>query len=201
MCTRNGIIKKTVLSEYRQYRKNGLLALNLDEGDELIGVHLTDGVREISVVTQKGMSIRFSEKEVRPTGRTARGVKGITLRSGDQVVGVDVVKNDGELLVITENGFGKRTPLTQYRIQSRGGIGIKTLKGTGKNGDIVGMKVVYPEHEVMVITASGIIIRMAVSDISSMGRDTQGVTIMRLGEEDKVVALARVVGKAEEGGE
>lgn len=201
MCTRNGIIKKTVLSEYRQYRRNGLLALNLDEGDELIGVHLTDGAREISVVTQKGMSIRFSEKEVRPTGRTARGVKGITLRSGDQVVGVDVVKNDGELLVITEKGFGKRTPITQYRIQSRGGIGIKTLKGTEKNGDIVGMKVVYPEHEVMVITASGIIIRMAVSDISSMGRDTQGVTIMRLGEEDKVVALARVIGKAEEGGE
>jgi DNA gyrase subunit A len=175
--------------------------LSIDEGDELIGVHLTDGTREISLVTQKGMSIRFSEKEVRPMGRTARGVKGITLRSGDRVVGMDVVKNDGELLVITENGFGKRTPLTQYRIQSRGGKGIKTLKETKKNGDIVGMKIVYPEHELMVITASGIIIRVTVSDISSMGRDTQGVTIMRLGEEDKVVALAGVVGKEEESGE
>lgn len=201
MCTRNGITKKTVLSEYRNNRRNGLLALSIDEGDELIGVHLTDGTREISLVTQKGMSIRFSEKEVRPMGRTARGVKGITLRSGDRVVGMDVVKNDGELLVITENGFGKRTPLTQYRIQSRGGKGIKTLKETKKNGDIVGMKIVYPEHELMVITASGIIIRVTVSDISSMGRDTQGVTIMRLGEEDKVVALAGVVGKEEESGE
>lgn len=201
MCTRNGITKKTVLSEYRNNRKNGLLALSIDEGDELIGVHLTDGNREISLVTQKGVSIRFSEKEVRPMGRTARGVKGITLRSGDQVVGMDVVKNDGELLVITENGFGKRTPLTQYRIQSRGGKGIKTLKETERNGDIVGMKIVYPEHELMVITASGIIIRVTVSDISSMGRDTQGVTIMRLGEDDKVVALAGVVGKEEESGE
>ena len=201
MCTRNGIVKKTVLSEYKNNRKHGLLALNIDAGDELIGVHLTDGDKEITLVTKKGASIRFSEKQIRPTGRITRGVKGISLRSGDQVVGVDVVKSDGELLVLTEKGFGKRTPFPQYRVQSRGGKGIKTLKETKQKGDIVGMKVVYPEHELMVITASGIIIRVTVSDISSMGRDTQGVKIMRLGEDDKVVALAGVVGKAEDNGE
>src|SRR5690554_146323 len=201
MCTRNGIVKKTVLSEYKNNRKHGLLALNIDAGDELIGVHLTDGDKELTLVTKKGASIRFSEKQIRPTGRITRGVKGISLRSGDQVVGIDVVKSNGELLVLTEKGFGKRTPFSQYRVQSRGGKGIKTLKETKKKGDIVGMKVVYPEHELMVITASGIIIRVTVSDISSMGRDTQGVKIMRLGEDDKVVALAGVVGKAEDDGE
>ncbi len=201
MCTQNGVVKKTDLSQYSNNRKNGLIGINLDEGDELIAVRLTDGEREITIITERGQSIRFSEEEIRPQGRTTRGVKGITLRSGDQVVAMDVVKNDAELLVVTENGFGKRTPFDQYRVQSRGGIGIKTLKLTEKNGKIVGGRVVYPEHELMLINASGMIIRVTVKSIPSMGRDTQGVKIMRLDDEDRVVALARVVSRAEEDGE
>jgi DNA gyrase subunit A len=198
MCTQNGIVKKTTLSQYSNNRKNGLIGINLDDGDELIAVRLTDGDREITIITKSGQSIRFSEGEVRPQGRTTRGVKGITLRSEDQVVAMDVVKNDAELLVITENGFGKRTPFEQYRVQSRGGIGIKTLNLTEKNGQIVGGRVVYPEHELMLINASGMIIRVTVKDIPSMGRNTQGVKIMRLDDDDRVVAIARVVSRAEE---
>ena len=150
------------------------------------------------IVTKKGQSIRFSEEEVRAMGRTARGVKGITLRAEDLVVGMDIVKDDAELLIITENGFGKRTPFDQYRAQTRGGIGTKTLNRTSKTGEIVGGRVVYPEHELMLTNASGMIIRVTVSGISSMGRNTQGVKIMRLDDNDRIVALARVISKAEE---
>lgn len=198
MCTGNGITKKTVLSEYQTIRRGGIIGISLGEGDELIGVHLTNGEQEVILATKKGQSIRFSETEIRAMGRVARGVRGITLRSGDRVVGMDVVRKDADLLVITELGFGKRTPLSQYRVQTRGGIGLKTLKVTERNGEIVGVKVVYPEHELMVITASGIIIRVNVGEISSLGRDTQGVKIMRLGNDDRVVALAEVAGKEEE---
>ncbi len=201
MGTQKGLVKKTKLYEYRNGRKHGLLGISLLEDDELISVRLTDGKQELTMVTKNGQSIRFSETEIRPMGRVTRGVKGITLRPGDQVVGMDVVKDDAELLVVTSAGFGKRTPFTQYRRQSRGGIGIKTLRKTAKNGEIVGIKVVYPEHELMLITASGIIIRVAMEDISLQGRDTQGVKIMRVEEEERVVALARVVGKEEENGE
>ncbi len=162
---------------------------------------MTDGERELTLVTENGLSIRFSETEIRATGRVSQGVKGITLRPGDRVVGMDVVRDDAELLVITEFGFGKRTPLSQYRPQSRGGIGIKTLRQTGKNGKIIGVKVVHPHHELMLITANGVIIRVAVEDIPSHGRDTQGVKIMNVRDEERVVALARVVGKEEENGE
>lgn len=198
MCTERGLVKKSVLSEFQTNRRNGLIGISLQEGDELIGVRLTDGRQEITIVTKGGQSIRFSETEIRSMGRVAQGVIGIRLRQGDQVVGMDVVKNDAELLVITEKGFGKRTPLTQYRAQARGGKGIKTIKEIERNGEIVGVRVVYPEHELMVITATGIIIRINVNEISSMGRDTQGVRIMRLDDEDRVMALARVVGKEEE---
>ncbi len=198
MCTQNGIVKKTALSQYRNNRKKGLIGISLDQGDELIGVRLTDGAREVIIVTKKGQSIRFSEEEVRAMGRTARGVKGITLRAEDLVVGMDIVKDDAELLIITENGFGKRTPFDQYRAQTRGGIGTKTLNRTSKTGEIVGGRVVYPEHELMLTNASGMIIRVTVSGISSMGRNTQGVKIMRLDDNDRIVALARVISKAEE---
>lgn len=132
-------------------------------------------------------------------GRNARGVKGISLREGDRVVGMDVLRSDAELLVITEQGYGKRTPFDQYRVQSRGGIGIKTLNQTAKTGEVIGGGVVYPEHELMLINASGLIIRVTVSDITSMGRNTQGVKLMHLEENDRIVAVARVVGKNEEG--
>lgn len=201
MGTQKGLVKKTKLYEYRNGRKNGIQGISLLEDDELISVRLTDGKKDLTMVTRDGLSIRFAETEIRPMGRVTQGVKGITLRPGDQVVGMDVVKDDAELLVVTSFGFGKRTPFTQYRRQSRGGKGIKTLRQTEKNGEIVGIKVVYPEHELMLITASGVIIRVAVKEISSQGRDTQGVKIMRVEEEERVVALARVVGKEEENGE
>lgn len=201
MSTKRGLVKKTALSEYKSGRKNGIYGIALVGDDELISVHLTDGKKELTIVTRNGQSIRFTETEIRSTGRNSQGVKGITLRSGDCVVGMDVVKDDAELLVITALGIGKRTPFTQYRQQSRGGIGIKTLRQTEKNGEIIGVKVVYPEHELMLITASGVIIRVAVKDIPSHGRNTQGVKIMRVRDEERVVALARVVRKEEENGE
>lgn len=199
MCTRNGIVKKTALSEYANNRRSGLIGINLDEGDEVIGVRRTDGEREIIIFTGHGQSLRFSETEIRPMGRTTRGVKGINLRPGDQVVGMDVIRNDADLLVITENGYGKRTPFDQYRIQARGGIGIKTLNRTPKTGEVIGGGVVYPEHELMLINASGMVIRVTVSDISALGRNTQGVKLMHLGEDDRIVAVARVVSRQEEG--
>lgn len=198
VCTRNGIVKKTPLSQYANNRRSGLIGINLDEGDEVIGVRLTDGTREIIIFTRCGLSLRCSETEIRPMGRTARGVKGIQLRPGDQVVGMDVIRDDADLLVITEHGYGKRTPIAQYRIQTRGGIGIKTLNQTAKTGEIIGGGVVYPEHELMLINASGLVIRVTVSEISAMGRNTQGVKIMHLEGDDRIVAVARVVGRQEE---
>lgn len=198
MATRNGIVKKTVLSEYATNRKGGLIGISLDEGDELIEVRLTEGNQELIMVTQHGQSIRFSEDEVRPMGRTARGVKGISLSKDDVTVGVAPVREGADLLVITEFGYGKRTPLTEYRAQTRGGKGVKTLKIAKKNGQIVGIKTVFEENELMVINAEGIVIRVAIKSISQLGRDTQGVRVMRLSENDRVVALARVVSKDDE---
>lgn len=198
MVTRHGIVKKTMLSEYETNRKGGLSAISLDEGDEVIAVRLTDGDGEVVLVTEQGQAIRFSESEVRPMGRVTRGVKGITLRDSDTVVGMDPVREDADLLVITEHGFGKRTPLSEYRDQSRGGKGIKTIKVTEKNGPIVGIKVVQDDDELMIINAEGIVIRIAVRDVSRVGRDTQGVRVMRLGENDRIVAIARVVNKDED---
>ena len=198
MCTDNGIVKKTALSEYANNRRSGLIGINLDEGDELIEVRLTDGTREIIIFTRHGQALRCSETEIRPMGRTTRGVKGINLRTGDKVVGMDVIRDNAELLVITEHGYGKRTPFNQYRVQSRGGIGIKTLNRTEKTGEVIGGGVVYPEHELMLINASGLIIRVTVNGISSIGRNTQGVKIMHVEETDRVVAVARVVGRQDE---
>ena len=198
MCTRNGIVKKTALSEYDTNRKGGLNGITLDPGDELIAVKLTRGDQEVVLVTQKGLAIRFPEADVRPMGRVTRGVKGITLNSGDFVVGMDTVKEGADLLIVTENGYGKRTALDEYRIQSRGGKGIKTLRITPKNGNIVGLKVVYEENEIMCITTEGTVIRVLVSDISRLGRDTQGVRVMRITENDRIAALARVVNHVDE---
>ncbi|MGE5551965.1 MAG: DNA gyrase subunit A [Bacteroidota bacterium] len=196
--TARGVVKKTSLAEYDTNRKGGIIAITLDAGDELIGARLTDGQQEMVLVTQYGQAIRFPEDQVRSVGRASRGVKGIDLAPGDQVVGMEVAKSGAELLVITEHGFGKRTPLEEYRTQARGGKGIKTLKITKKNGSIAGTRVVTADNGLMVVTAEGIIIRTKVKDISSMGRDTQGVRIIRLDENDRVVALARVVGKEED---
>ncbi len=195
--TKNGIVKKTPLNEYDTSRKDGIIALTIDENDELIGVQLTQGNEEIVLGTRKGMSIRFSEGEVRSMGRTARGVKGITLNPGDQVVGMDTVRSDAQLLVVTENGYGKRTSIDEYRTQSRGGKGIMTIRASKRNGLVVGLLMVKDGEEIMLISSEGIIIRLTVQEISTIGRTTQGVRVMRLDDKDKLVAVAHAVKEEE----
>ena len=196
--TRQGTVKKTLLSEYANIRRGGIIALALDEGDELVGVRLTDGRRDVLLTTRQGMAIRFNEDEVRPMGRAARGVIGIRLAPGDEVVSMDVADEDAEVLVVSERGYGKRTPVSEYRRQGRGGMGIKTMNVTPKTGPVAGSRVVKPGNEVMLVSAAGIILRTPVEDISVQGRLTQGVVVMRLDEGDKVVAIAPVVGKDDE---
>jgi DNA gyrase subunit A len=202
MGTQNGYVKKTPLEEFSNARKGGLIALSLEENDELIGVRLTDGSYEVFLINSSGLSIRFPEGDVRPMGRGARGVRGIRLGKGNKVMALEVIgpeqEKEMELLVVTENGFGKRTPFHEYRTQSRAGKGIYTIRIIDKNGPVVGAKVVRPGEEVMIITARGIVIRQGVTEISQQGRHTQGVTLIRLDEGDRVVSLASVM--AEENG-
>ncbi|ABO48559.1 DNA gyrase subunit A [Desulforamulus reducens MI-1] len=193
MATKHGIVKKTALTEYNSSRRDGLIAINLDEKDKLVAVELTHGKEEIIMCTQEGIAIRFSEEDVRPMGRVTRGVKGITLSQNDHVVKMDVIKEGASLLTVTANGYGKRTPMDEYRIQARGGKGIINIKTTKRNGAVTGVLVVSEEDEVMMISAEGIIIRINVKDVSSMGRNTQGVTLMRTGENDHIVAIAKVI--------
>lgn len=197
MATRKGIVKKTELTEFDTARKGGLIAINLDEDDDLIDVKLTNGEQHIILGTRDGMAIHFAEKEVRVMGRTAHGVKGISLDAGDVVVGVDVVKPDNEVLTVSEEGYGKRTLVREYRTQSRGGKGVINLKVTEKTGKVVGLKLVRPGQELMLITSDGIVIRIEIDEISVISRNTQGVTLMRTSAEDKVVALATVEKKTD----
>lgn len=196
--TRRGVIKKTELGEYETSRNTGITAIGLADGDELISVKLTRGTTELLVVTQFGMSIRFPESDVRSMGRAAHGVRGINLNKGDEVVGMDIVEENAALLVISEKGFGKRTMLDEYRVQSRGGKGILTSKITGKTGNIVGMKVVKDNDEIMLINLSGIIIRMNVNEISVLGRSTQGVKLMKLPENESLVSIAKISAENDE---
>lgn len=189
--TKKGIIKKTTLESYENIRKGGLIAVNLRDDDELIGVRLTDGQQEIIMGTHKGMSVRFNEGDVRTMGRNATGVKGITLDDDDDVIDMDVIKPNAEVLIVTANGYGKRTPVDEYRIQSRGGKGIKTHNVTDRSGPVVGLKVVEPEEDLMIITTSGIIIRTEMKGISVMGRYTQGVKLIRLSENEQVGSVAK----------
>jgi DNA gyrase subunit A len=198
LATRGGIIKKTGLSEYDTVRKGGLIALTLDDGDELIGVKLTDGQEDIFLGTKKGMAIRFHEGDVRSMGRTARGVKGITLRKGDVVEGMGLARDNAELLVVTEDGHGKRTEFTEFRPQTRGGVGVKMINLTRLNSEVAGLRTVISGSEVMLITVEGIVIRMSVDDISVQSRSAQGVTVMRLDEGDKVGAVAYVIRRDDE---
>ena len=198
--TKQGISKRSPLSSFAHIRNNGLIALNLREEDELISVRLTDGDKEIIIGTKNGLLIRFHETDVRSMGRTATGVKGITLRQDDEVVDMEVLKEDSDILIVTHNGYGKRTPVVEYRLQHRGGKGIKTCNITEKNGSLVTMKVVNGEEDIMVITTGGVLIRMAVSDISTMGRNTQGVKLIRLDGDDaeEFVATVATVEREEE---
>jgi len=189
--TRSGIVKKTPLEDYVNIRRGGLIAINLREDDSLIEVKLTDGQQEVIMATAQGMSIRFSENDVRSMGRSATGVKGITLDEGDHVIGMDVIDKDLDTLIVTAKGYGKRTPLSDYRSQTRGGKGIKTLNVTEKNGPVVGLKVVRPDEDLMIITSSGTLIRTSIEGISIMGRYTQGVKLINIREDDTVATVCR----------
>jgi len=197
IATRNGMVKKTVLSEFDSPR-TGLIGITLGEGDEVVNACLTDGNQEVILVTRRGQAIRFREEETRPMGRIARGVHGVALEDGDLVVAMDVVRPDGDLLVTSELGFGKRTPLSEYRITGRGGKGIRTLNVAEKNGEIVGAVVVGEQDEVMIISSSGVMIRIAVADVPEQGRSTMGVRLMKLDEGQKVVTLALIAARDDE---
>jgi DNA gyrase subunit A len=196
--TKNGLVKKTVLSEFGNPRSNGIRAINIEKGDELIDVQVTDGKNDIVLATRHGMSIRFHEKDVRDMGRTATGVKGVELDKKDHVIDMVVVRRASTLLVVTEKGMGKRSELDEYRIQHRGGRGIITLKRGPKTGDIVALKEVLPDDELMMITKKGIMIRVPVEGIRITGRNTQGVKVMNLTPGDLVVDVARVVKEEED---
>ncbi len=194
MVTKQGLIKKTDLMEYQNIRRGGLTAVSLKENDELIDVKLTDGNSDIILISYKGMTIRFNEDDVRPTGRVSQGVKGINLDDDDFVVAMEVIKKDeeGYLLIVTENGFGKRVSLEEYKPQNRGGRGIKTYKITEKTGNIAGARIVNEEDDILIINTDGTVIRLNVSEINVLSRYTQGVLLMRIDENSKIVGLAKV---------
>ena len=189
MTTRNGVIKKTELGEFENIRASGLIAVTLRGDDELIGVALTDGTKELLLGTRSGMSIRFHESDVRPMGRSAMGVKAMELDEGDEIVSMSVVDENSQVLTISENGYGKRTEVKEYRVQSRGGKGIKAMQLTDKTGRLAALMQVHEDEDVMMISDDGTIIRTAVADISTQSRSTQGVRVMRLMEGSRVVAV------------
>jgi len=189
MCTRNGVIKKTSVTDYNTSRKGGIIGISLDEGDELIRVELTNGENDIVIGTYNGMAIRFNEKDVRSMGRVTRGVKAITLRGGDYIVGMCLAQEDTQLLAVTELGYGKRTELSEYRVQSRGGVGVKTYKCSDVTGNVVSVTTVKDNEDIMMITSEGVIIRIPADGISTIGRSTKGVRLMRLKDGVKVVSI------------
>ncbi|MBE3599651.1 MAG: DNA gyrase subunit A [Limnochordaceae bacterium] len=200
MATRNGIVKKTPLSEFATNRQ-GIIACNLDDDDRLVGVMLTEGSHEILLVTRRGQAARFNEADVRPMGRAARGVIGVRLDEGDYVVAMDAARRGADVLIVTERGYGKRTPVEEYRLTRRGGKGVRAIGQSPRNGPVAGMKVVEDDDELMVISARGIMIRLRVSDVSRQGRGARGVVVMRLDEGDLVAALAQVAASRDENGD
>ncbi|WAH37014.1 DNA gyrase subunit A [Alicyclobacillus dauci] len=196
--TRRGIVKKTALSDYSNIRKNGLIAIHLRDDDEVVGVNLTNGQKEIMMVTRQGLAIRFNETDVRTMGRSATGVKGIALNEDDEVIAMDVAEDDHDVLVVTSRGYGKRTPVKEYRAQTRGGKGIKTLNVTKKNGHVIAMRMVTEEDDLMIITQAGVAIRMHVKGISSLSRNTQGVRLINVDEGQEVATVSRVMVDEEE---
>ena len=199
MSTRNGIVKKTVLSAYGKPRKGGIYAIDIREGDKLIEARITNGEHDILLGTHEGKSIRFSENNIRPSGRKTMGVKGITLSSkDDRVVGMLLIKREGTtVLVATEKGFGKRTDISQYRAQKRGGKGVLTMKTTDKVGKMVTIKEVLDTDELMIITTQGVLIRQAVSKIRAIGRATQGVKLINLDKGAAVASITRIISDEE----
>lgn len=193
MITKHGTIKKTELEAYANPRKTGIIAINLNDKDELVQVRLTPGVLKFIIGTANGMAVKFDEKDVRPVGRNAMGVRGIRLEKDDYVIGLEVALEIGDLLTVTENGFGKRTKIADYRLTRRGSKGVINIKTTDRNGKVAGIKTVMEKDEVLIISDKGVVIRVNMMDVSEIGRNTQGVTIMKLKENDKVTTLARVI--------
>ena len=197
LATRKGIVKKTELSAFSNPRAGGIIALSVEDDDALIEAVLTSGADEILLATRDGMAIHFSEEDVRPMGRAAYGVKGIELEAGDEVVALEVVAAGGTVLTVTENGYGKKTSLDEYRVQSRGGKGLINIKTSGRNGKVVGVKFLKGDEGVMLITEKGMIIRLNTADISTIGRNTQGVRLIQLEEGDHLVSVARLAEREE----
>ncbi|MCI7005150.1 MAG: DNA gyrase subunit A, partial [Akkermansia muciniphila] len=197
--TRNGTVKKTALNDFVNYRKAGIIAINLEEGNSLVNVELTDGSQDIILVTHDGMSIRFNESEMRNQGRGTIGVRGIKLREGDYVVALAVVHDDAaHLLVVSENGLGKRTAFSEYRIQSRAGIGIKTINCTEKTGKVVSATTVTDADELMIMTTGGQSVRIKVADVRETGRATQGVKLITLDANDLIQDISLIIPDDEE---
>jgi len=198
LATKYGVIKKSALSDFDTSRKTGLIAINLNEGDELISVKITSGTDDVIVFSSHGKAIRFNEKDVRKMGRTATGVRSILLNNDDFVVSMELITEElisksARVLAISEKGYGKRTPLVEYRTQTRGGKGVKTYNITSKTGNVVSARIVTEEEDIMLINSNGIIIRIRVADISTSGRSTSGVTLMRTKDEDKIIAMAKIL--------
>jgi len=202
MCTARGTIKKTPFEQYQNVRSSGLIAIKLDDGDELKWIRMTSGNDDVVISTAQGQAIRFSEKDARPMGRAARGVRGIRLRQGDQVIGMDAVDNDAYIFVISQFGYGKRTKVDQFTAHKRGGVGIRAAVVNKKTGPLVGVaRLKGDDQEVIIISSQGQTIRLGLKDISALSRATQGVRIMRLNEGDSVVSLALIENEPEEEGE
>ena len=197
MGTKRGEIKKTELAAFSNPRAGGIIAMDVEEGDAVIAVQVSDGGSEIFIGTRNGMAIRFRETDVRSMGRTAGGVRGIELREDDEVVAMEVLEPGGTILSVTEQGYGKRTGLDEYRVQSRGGVGIINIQTSDRNGKVVGIAQVHEDDELMLITQQGKILRMASKDIRTIGRSTQGVRLIDIEGEDRAVSIARLAEKEE----
>jgi DNA gyrase subunit A len=198
MATASGTVKKTALTEFSRPRSAGIIAVNLNDGDELIGVDLTDGSNEVMLFSAEGKVVRFSESAVRTMGRTATGVRGINLQDDDRVVSLIVPRGDGDILTVTQNGFGKRTAVTEYPVKSRATKGVISIKVSERNGKVVGAVQVDTADQIMMITDAGTLVRTRVSEVSIVGRNTQGVTLIRTAEEERVVGLQRVAEPVED---
>jgi DNA gyrase subunit A len=198
MATRGGVVKKTSLAAYSHPRSTGIMALSLDAGDQLIRAGITLGDHDILLGTRKGMAIRFHETEARPMGRVSRGVKGISMRKGDELVGMEIVNPGETLLTVTENGYGKRTNISEYPVQGRGGKGVITIKTTERNGEVVAVRQVSEEDDLMIITRNGQIIRMKIRGVSVIGRNTQGIKLIGIEKGDKVTGVATLAEKENE---
>ena len=198
MGTRRGVVKKTAMSAFSNPRAGGIIAMGIEEGDAVIAVQVTDGTAEVFIGTRSGMAIRFPETDVRPMGRTAYGVRGISLRDEDYVVAMEVVRPGGTLLTVTEQGFGKRTEIDEYRVQTRGGVGIINIATTDRNGQVVGVAYVQEGDELLLITQQGMILRMQTNAVRAIGRATQGVKLIDIEGDDKVVSIAKLAEKEEE---